>query len=206
MPTVCTHSPEGWQRQQLRGKVCSFPRSSPSLLELIGKRKSQGEGGRVGWAPDGTGTRRPPSLLKAARPAGPGGCWRDTAGGGRPRRAAGEHDRSSSSSNSSGGDGRRAGAAARRGACERRVCRRARARRHVLGAGRRAGAAALFSPAAPVPAALLPALLPGPACTAAAAAGAGRRLSCGSHPASRVGGALRPAEVVSPPSPRHLNH
>lgn len=85
-------------------------------------------------------------------------------------------------------------------------CRRARARRHVLGAGRRAGAAALFSPAAPVPAALLPALLPGPACTAAAAAGAGRRLSCGSRPASRVGGALRPAEVVSPPSPRHLNH
>lgn len=72
MPTVRTHSPEGWQRQQLRGKVCSFPRSSPSPLELIGKRKSQGEGGRVGRAPDGTGTRGPPLSLKRRGPRGPG--------------------------------------------------------------------------------------------------------------------------------------
>lgn len=72
MPTVRTHSPEGWQRRQLRGKVCSFPRSSPSPLELIGKRKSQGEGGRVGRAPDGTGTRGPPLSLKRRGPRGPG--------------------------------------------------------------------------------------------------------------------------------------
>lgn len=72
MPTVRTHSPEGWQRRQLRGKVCSFPRSSPSPLELIGKRKSQGEGGRVGRAPDGTGTGGPPLSLKRRGPRGPG--------------------------------------------------------------------------------------------------------------------------------------
>lgn len=43
MPAVRTHSPEGWQRRQLRGKVCSFPRSSPSPLELIGKEKAKGK-------------------------------------------------------------------------------------------------------------------------------------------------------------------
>lgn len=73
MPTARTHSPEGWQRRQLRGKVCSFPRSSPSPLELIGKRKSQGEGGRVGRAPDGTGTSGPPVSLKRRGPRGRGG-------------------------------------------------------------------------------------------------------------------------------------
>lgn len=151
MPTVRTHSPEGWHRQQLRGKVCSFPRSSPSPLELIGKRKSQGEGRRVGWAPDGTGTQRPPSLLKAAGTGAAAGGAATRRGGQRGGGDAQRRGRSRRPEPSGAASGAASGATAARApreaprlfyspsdimSCPAAIgCRRARARRHVLGAG-----------------------------------------------------------------------